>query len=143
MSNGRARLLLMLACILGVLGGCASVPPAPPNAQNSADGRQRRVRRLAVQVVDGPARIAPQQAAPQTAAPQPARRPRTGAPGRACRAASRPPWHGGAAATPVIPASGQSPAGPPPTIPAELPSPPAGAVSIGDVKAKEGEEEGL
>ena len=34
MSSEGSRLCLMLACALGILGGCATVPPAPKNAQN-------------------------------------------------------------------------------------------------------------
>ena len=41
----------------------------------------------------------------------------------------------------VVPATGQSPAGPPPMIPAELPATPAGAVNIDNVKAKDKVEE--
>ena len=39
--------------------------------------------------------------------------------------------------SPVIAASAESPAGPPPMIPQPLPSAPADAVSIGNVKEKE------
>ena len=56
MSSDGSRLWLMLACALGVLGGCASVPPAPATSAKRTPSRQRRVRRLAVQVADRPAR---------------------------------------------------------------------------------------
>jgi TolA-binding protein len=150
MSSERARLLLMLACILSVLGGCAGVPPAPPHTQNGAasggdeydgwlfkslTGRGNKESSAAQQVPPQGAATTP------TASAWPAQPGAAGPliPGPASPSASGmagPPTTG----SPVIFAPGETVAGPPPSIPAELPSAPGGAVSIGDIKGKEEEK---
>ena len=131
MLNGRTRLLPLLACLLGVLGGCASVPPAPPSAPKGSTTDSDEHEGWLFQSLTGgsnKASASPQQVAPQTDA--------------VVQTSATSPWQPGAAGA-VIPASAEGPAGPPPTIPPELPAAPAGAVSIGDIKPKEEEKKGF
>jgi outer membrane protein assembly factor BamD (BamD/ComL family) len=114
MSTGRARHLLTLACVSILLGGCAGVPPAPSQAQNRIKADNDPYEGWLYKSLAG----RPNQesgAPPAGAAVQPA-------------------------AGAVIPVSAESPAGPPPMIPPELPSASAGT-SIGNVKEKEKKEE--
>ena len=54
MSSQGLRLWLALACVLGIFGGCATVPPAPENAKNVAPTHGQRTRRLALEHANGP-----------------------------------------------------------------------------------------
>ena len=124
MWSERSRFWLMLALGLAVAGGCASVPPAPANAQNSDASGDDQYEGWLFKSLTGQ----------KTAeAPPPAN---TKAPGvRQVSAISDVPGGVG----PLVPgpathsdwsSSKQQFAGPPPSIPDELPPPPAGAVSI-------------
>jgi outer membrane protein assembly factor BamD (BamD/ComL family) len=122
MSNGRARHLLTLACVLILFGGCASAPSAQNGIRADNDPYEGWLYKSLTGRKDAAA-------SQQTAAPT----------GGAVQPATASPWQVGAAGA-VIPASAESPAGPPPVIPAELPSASAGGTSIRDVKEKEKEE---
>jgi TolA-binding protein len=115
--------LLTLACVLILLGGCASVPPAPSGIKADNDPYEGWLFKSLGRSNKEPG--APQQVAPPA--------------GAAVQPTVASPWQVGAAGA-VIPASAESPAGPPPMIPPELPSAPAGGLSIRNVKEKEQEE---
>lgn len=134
------RCFLMMLCLLGVCAGCASVPPAPPGA--TAGGKTQGdpdegwlFKSLTGRGQNDTAAAQPSaQPTPQSVAPIDTSVPPGTAgplvPGPASPSAAR-------IGSPVIAASAESPAGPPPMIPPALPSAPADAVSIGGVKEKE------
>ncbi len=140
MSSEGSRVWLMLVCVLGILGGCANIPPAPQDAKNrdntgnyeyegwlfkSLTGRKTAEATQEAPPGDGVSAGVQQASASSPSVPGPL------VPGPASPSASRmaaPPTGPELTATP----SEKSMAGPPPSIPAELPPPPAGAVSIKD-----------
>ena len=136
MSSNRSRLLLTLACVLGRRWRLRQAfPPAAATRKTTPGSEHRRARRLAVQLVDGPAN--------EPSRPQRNRRPlRRRAADSGVQQASATDAICPSAVGPLVPGPSSS-AGPPPAIPAELPPPPAGAISISDVKLKEEEKKGF
>jgi outer membrane protein assembly factor BamD (BamD/ComL family) len=153
----------MLACVLGIVGGCASVPPAPAGAPNSSPPESNEHEGWLYKSLTGqqtPAKpvagASPGAASPTAAAPVGAA---SGVTPTSYNAAAAPdgttplipgpasPWSSrvGAppSADPNVASLQNSAAGPPPTIPAELPPPPAGAVSIADAKKEDEKKQGF
>ncbi len=154
MSNSGSRLLLTLACVLGILAGCKSVPPVPEGAKTgpvaesnehegwlwkSATGGNKPADTppAAPRSVAGPATSASAPTGAVVAASANLSGPQIpGMPNVSATGTSQPP--AGPALNPAAP--DVSSAGPPPTIPAELPAVTRRGVSI-DKKEKEKEEE--
>jgi outer membrane protein assembly factor BamD (BamD/ComL family) len=145
MPSDGSRLCLTLACVLVALGGCASVPAAPANAQNSAAPHGDEYEGWLYKSLTGqkPAAATPQAApiaATATGGVQPASAVSPSVPGPLIPGPASPSAHGMATSPSgpeLIPTTPESPVvGPPPSIPPELPAPPAGAVSIKDAKHK-------
>ena len=137
MWNARSQIWLMLVCGLGVLGGCVSVPPAPQNAQSSNDADEDEYEGWLFKSLTG------QKTAEAT--PPPSADPSGVRQVSAITAASGeagPLIPGPASASPWTSSSQKPIAGPPPSIPDELPPPPDGAVSIKGLTAEE-EEKGF
>ena len=141
MSINRSLFLLTLACFLGILGGCASAPPANSNSRAAAnsDGTDEYDGWLFKSLTGKKSKPADaQQPAPPANPPAgPSDVPQAASPSGVQQASAwtAPPEDAG----PLV-AGPSSAAGPPPSIPAELPPPPAGAISISAVKLKEKEE---
>lgn len=145
---------LTLVCALAIFGGCASVPPAPANAQNNAKTDNGEYDGWLFRSLTGRRKEATPPASSSGAAnnpTNPAATTPTATPGSGVVAASAtapittPMTPGPMVAGPaspsvrktsgptIIPAAGDTPiAGPPPSIPTELPPAPDGGVSIKD-----------
>lgn len=134
MTTKLTRLLLVQTCILALVGGCAGGPGTASQAQTNQSGdgnyeydgwlfKSLTGRKKESASAEKPAADA------QTAQSQP-----TAAQGVVQATANVP-----SAVGPLVPgpSSRSSAAGPPPTIPAELPPPPEGAISIASVKSIE------
>ena len=159
MPSEGSRLWLTLACVLVLLGGCASVPPAPANAQNATKPGEDEYEGWLWKSLTGK----------KTAATTPQATPSAAAAGGVQQASAVSPVSPdvagplipgpaspslrGTVAPPSGPALMPNPsdtptAGPPPSIPPELPAPPTNAVSIKDSqsqaeKDKEKEKKGF
>ena len=132
MSSDRFPISLLLACVLSLLGGCISVPPAPANAQKAASSDDDPYEGWLFRSLTGQS-MTTEAASPSVVAPNPP----PGAsgpmiPGPASPSSSR----AAAPSGPVlIPSASKEPiAGPPPSIPDELPAAPSVAVSITDAR---------
>jgi outer membrane protein assembly factor BamD (BamD/ComL family) len=164
MSSEGWRLRLVLACALGILGGCASVPPAPANAQNRPPDESNEHEGWLYKSLTGqqtpakpPATTTPGAANPTAAAPAgaasgvtPASYNATATPDGSAPLVPGPasPWSSRVGAPPSamdpnVGALQNAAAGPPPTIPSELPAPPPGAVSIADAKKEDEKKQGF
>jgi outer membrane protein assembly factor BamD (BamD/ComL family) len=134
-------LILILACFLGLLCGCASTPPPAGHSQTAAnsDGTDEYDGWLFKSLTgQGKTTKASQPAAAANAAANPTDAAQSANPSGVQQASAwMPPPEG----TGPLVAGPSSAAGPPPAIPAELPPPPAGAISISAVKLKEKEDE--
>ncbi len=155
MLNEGSRFTILLVVVAGILGGCASVPPSSANAQNKSDsgngeydgwlfksltGKRSSSDQASAKPANqtmsaaGTNANAVQQASATTDVDSP-----TGplVPGPASRGSERSPTL--SSSGPLLTAA----AGPPPSMPNELPAPPAGGVSIGsgpDQEEKKGFE---
>jgi TolA-binding protein len=140
MWNARSQFGLTLLCGFGILLGCASVPPPPANAQNRENTSNDEYDGWLFKSLTG--RKTAQTPSPTTSSTTPAAVNASGI--QQTSATTEVPGDVG----PLIPGpaspsawskdgSQKQIAGPPPTIPAELPPPPEGAVSIKDIKEKE------
>lgn len=139
MSSNRWRLLLMLVCALSVFGGCQG-GPAPKQSQGDSTSNYEYDGWLFKSVKErrNPS-ATPQQSDPQANSQQPAGSQAPAASGvQQASAISEIPK----AEEPLVPGP-SSFAGPPPTIPAALPPPPSGAISINSIKLKEEEKKGF
>jgi outer membrane protein assembly factor BamD (BamD/ComL family) len=137
MSIDRSLFLLTLACLVGALGGCASAPHPTDQSQNDVRSGTDEYDGWLFNSLTGRHKKSTdaEQPAPQAAAPSAGQ----AAPSGVQQASAwSPPLE---ADGPLVP--GPSTAGPPPTIPAALPPPPAGAISISAVKLKEEEKKGF
>jgi outer membrane protein assembly factor BamD (BamD/ComL family) len=151
MLNEGSRLLLTLACALSILGGCASVPPAPTHVANrdaaasdehegwlwnSLTGQKKAPETKPTASAPGAdsasassgAVVAASANVPEPLVPGPASP-------SAARLADLPPGSVSTIATADSPG-----AGPPPSLPSQLPGPPAGAVSIDKLEREKKEE---
>jgi outer membrane protein assembly factor BamD (BamD/ComL family) len=162
MASERLRGWLTLACALCVLAGCTSVPPIPKNAHySSGDGKDEDEGWL-FKKLTGQNKKADGSSATNAANPSTSINPANpSAPGGVQQASVSIPQSeiqgplvpGPASSTLYrsAPKSGlgsapdftNTTAGPPPTIPPELPPPPAGSVSIKDIKDKPAEKKGF
>lgn len=142
MSSAGSRIGLTLTCALVVLGGCASVPPAPPQAQNQSKTGNDEYEGWLFKSLTG------RRAAPETTQ-------NTTASGVVQASATEPapngvgPWIPGPASPSAsrTAASASGPeltaAGPPPSIPPELPASTKAGFSIKDYKEKEEKKSGF
>jgi TolA-binding protein len=143
MRKANARLGRTLLCGLGILVGCAILPPSPAHAQGNAStedeyegwlfksltGRKPAEKSTPAAKPQSPSTAVPSYDVQQTSA-------NTEVPANVgpliAGPSSHPDWGKDDSQKTI--------AGPPPTIPDELPPPPAGAVSIKDIKEKEAKE---
>ena len=124
----------VLACVLSLLGGCMSVPPAPANAQKAGDSGGDEYEGWLFRSLTGQsaATETAESASSAAAAPNPPSESGPMVPGPASPSSSRVAAPSGPM---LIPAASDGPiVGPPPSIPEELPAPPADAVSITDAR---------
>jgi outer membrane protein assembly factor BamD (BamD/ComL family) len=138
MSINRSLFLLMLPCYLGFLCGCASTPPKGSPSQDAVRSGTDEYDGWLFKSLTGRGKATnAEQPAPGSTAASPGNPPAgpqsTTPSGVQQASAWMPPADG---AGPLV-AGPSSAAGPPPAIPAELPPPPAGAISISAVKLKE------
>ncbi len=133
----------LLPCILSVLAGCASVPPAPQHPDqpppNAGEHEGWLWNSLTGQKAAAPSGSAASQPSPPPVPPTPPEATGPLIPGPS----SSSKWHRGAQdanGAEVIPTPADTPAGPPPTIPPELP-PPTGGVSVKDIKDDKDEKD--
>jgi outer membrane protein assembly factor BamD (BamD/ComL family) len=157
MGNGELRISLLLISTAAILGGCATVPPETANAQSRASEATQSRTNSGNDEYDGWLfkSLTGRKTADKPAAAN-ANRTASASSGVQQASATMPasnessPWVPGPASPSAqgMPAATSGPvlfpnaaektiAGPPPSVPAELPAHPAGAVSIGDVKAEE------
>jgi outer membrane protein assembly factor BamD (BamD/ComL family) len=133
MSSEGSRRWLMLACAASLLGGCATVPPVPQQAQAqkpTKPGEDEYEGWLWKSLTGKKTGDSAQATGSASATPSGVQQVSASMPAEAS------PWIAGPASPPPRGSSAKSEGGPPPMIPAELPAPPAGGVSIGDIKPK-------
>jgi outer membrane protein assembly factor BamD (BamD/ComL family) len=152
MLNEGSRLLLALACALSILGGCASVPSAPAHVAGQGNTESDEHEGWLYKSLTGQKKAAETTPAASVAAanaatgssnavvPASANLPGPLVPGPASPSAARMPE------SPMGPVLALAPgepanAGPPPSLPAQLPGPPPGAVSIDALEKKKKEEQ--
>jgi outer membrane protein assembly factor BamD (BamD/ComL family) len=145
------RLLLTLACAVSILGGCASVPPAPANVASRANTESDEHEGWLFNSLTGQKKASdtkPAAAAAVAASPTDssnavvaasANLPGPLVPGPASPSAARMPESPTGPALAMV-ASDSPEAGPPPSIPSQLPGPPPGAVSIDKLEKQKKEE---
>jgi outer membrane protein assembly factor BamD (BamD/ComL family) len=147
MSSEGSRIWLALACLLIFLGGCASGPagPARPSSQAGDDGDENWLWKS----ITGQKKTAATEPKPNPAAPGGVQQASatvesSATSGQWVAGPSSHPGHGVPPSQPgpeLFPAGSDKPiAGPPPSIPAELPAAPEGAVSIKDAKSEAEQE---
>ena len=150
MSNEGSRLLLTLACALSILGGCASVPPVPDRATTLAktdsdehDGwlwKSLTGQKKAPETTPAASVAGATSASPDAVVAASANLPGPLVPGPASPSAARMPESPLGSVSAL--AAAESPdAGPAPSIPAQLPGPPPGAVSIDKLEKQKKEEQ--
>jgi outer membrane protein assembly factor BamD (BamD/ComL family) len=138
MSIHRSLFLLMLACLVGAVCGCASTPPKGNPSQDSVRSGTDDYDGWLYNSVAGRRKAKAEQGAPAGTQPVDATGVSQSANPSGVQQASA--WAAPADDTGPLVAGPSTAAGPPPTIPAELPPPPAGAISISAVKLREEEE---
>lgn len=154
MLNEGSRFLILFVGVVGILSGCASVPPSPANAQNQGNSGNGEYDGWLFKSLTGKRGSSEQTSAKPSNGATPAAAKNANAVQQASATTDVTSPTGPLVAGPASRGSERSPtlsseplltaaAGPPPSIPNELPSPPAGAVSIGsapDVEEKKGFE---
>lgn len=146
MVRERVRPLLVQGIVLGILGGCAGIPPGPPQQVNQArsaddDGEGWLFRSLTKGRPESPQETAPPSPTGSAVVPASASLVEPNATGPLIPGPASPTPRQSAespstyAVLSTVPP--ETPAGPPPFVPPELPSPTTNAVSIGDAKIVE------
>jgi outer membrane protein assembly factor BamD (BamD/ComL family) len=159
MASEKIRLLLALACVLSVLGGCSGISTAPKTGQNNAKSGSDEYDGWLYKSLKGKGKTAASDSSANSA--NPAGAANSAIPGGVQQASAVIPQseiQGPLVPGPASPSVYRSPprsglgaapdfsnitAGPPPAIPAELPPPPANSISIKDIKSNSQEKKGF